>query len=89
MRNEVEKIWKEAVVTESGYYALCHLTMLSVAGLQSVDRMINDCGPVGGMKIGRGNRNTRTKPASIPLCPPQIPHDLNWDRIRNAAVGHW
>jgi hypothetical protein len=30
-----------------------------------------DCG----MKIGRGNRSTRRKPAPAPLCPPQIPHD--------------
>jgi hypothetical protein len=26
----------------------------------------------GGMKIGRGNRSTRGKPAPAPLCPPQI-----------------
>jgi hypothetical protein len=33
-----------------------------------------DCedGEFGGMKIGRGNRNTRRKPASAPLCPLQI-----------------
>jgi hypothetical protein len=30
----------------------------------------------GGMMIGRRNRNTRRKPAPVPLCPPQIPHDL-------------
>jgi hypothetical protein len=30
----------------------------------------------GGIMIGRGNRNTRRKPAAVPLCPPQIPHDL-------------
>jgi hypothetical protein len=23
----------------------------------------------------------------VPLCPPQIPHDLTWDRTRAAAVG--
>jgi hypothetical protein len=34
-------------------------------------------GSVGGMRIGRGNRNTRSKPASVPLCPPQIPHNLS------------
>jgi hypothetical protein len=34
-----------------------------------------DCGEIGGMKIGRRNRSTRRKPASAPLCPPQIPHD--------------
>jgi hypothetical protein len=32
-----------------------------------------DCGAIGGMKIGRGNQNTRRKPAPVPLCPPQIP----------------
>jgi hypothetical protein len=33
-------------------------------------------GEFGGMMIGRGNRSTRRKPAPVPLCPPQIPHDL-------------
>jgi hypothetical protein len=28
-----------------------------------------DDGEIGGM-IGRGNRNTRRKPAPVPLCPP-------------------
>jgi hypothetical protein len=32
-----------------------------------------DDGEFGGMKIGRGNRSTRRKPAPAPLCPPQIP----------------
>jgi hypothetical protein len=35
----------------------------------------DDCGAIGGMKIGRGNRSTRRKPAPAPLCPPQIPYD--------------
>jgi hypothetical protein len=26
------------------------------------------------MKIGRGNRSTRRKPAPAPACPPPIPH---------------
>jgi hypothetical protein len=39
------------------------------------------------MKIGRGNRSTRRKYAPVPLHPPQIPHDLTWDRTRAAAVG--
>jgi hypothetical protein len=34
-----------------------------------------DCGEIGGMYIGRGNRSTRRKPAPVPLCSPQIPHD--------------
>jgi hypothetical protein len=47
----------------------------------------DDYGAVGGMRIGRGNRSTRRKPVPVPLCPPQIPHDLTWDRTRAAAVG--
>jgi hypothetical protein len=35
----------------------------------------DDCGATGGIKIGRGNRSTRRKPALAPLRPPQIPHD--------------
>jgi hypothetical protein len=46
--------------------------------------MVDDggCGATVGMKIGRGNRSTRRKPVPMPLCPPQIRHDLN-----QAAVG--
>jgi hypothetical protein len=40
-----------------------------------------DDGESGGMKIGRG------KPATAPLCPPQIPLDQTRDRTRAAAVG--
>jgi hypothetical protein len=38
--------------------------------------MLDECGAVGGMRIGRGNRSTRKKPAPVPLCPPQITHYL-------------
>jgi hypothetical protein len=31
----------------------------------------DDCGAIGGMKIGKGSRSTRRKPAPAPLCPPQ------------------
>jgi hypothetical protein len=50
-----------------------------VTGLLYKPRMINDdeCGAVGGMRIGRGNRSTRRLFAPVPL-PPQIPHDLTW-----------
>jgi hypothetical protein len=47
----------------------------------------DECGAVSRMKIGGGNRRTRRKPAPVPLCPPQIPHDLTWPRTRAAAVG--
>jgi hypothetical protein len=50
-----------------------------------------DCGATGGMKIGRGNRNTRRKPAPVPLCPPQIPLDqelciIPWRRMGSGCV---
>jgi hypothetical protein len=38
------------------------------------------------MKIGRDNRSTRRKPAPVPLCPPQIPHNLTRARTLAAAV---
>jgi hypothetical protein len=28
-----------------------------------------DCAPIGGIKIGRGNRRTRRKPAPVSFCP--------------------
>jgi hypothetical protein len=43
-----------------------------------------DCGAIGGMKIGRGNRSTRSKRAPVPLCPS---HDLTRARTQVAAVG--
>jgi hypothetical protein len=46
-----------------------------------------DDGEIGGMKIGRGNRSTRRKPAPAPLCPPQIPLDQTRVRTRATAVG--
>jgi hypothetical protein len=64
-----------------------HLVRRPLTGLLYQPRMIDERGAVGGMKIGRGNRSTRRKPATVPLCPPQIPHDLTWARTRAAAVG--
>jgi hypothetical protein len=42
----------------------------------------DDCGAIGGMKIGRGNRSIRRKPAPAPLCPSQIPHDQAQARLK-------
>jgi hypothetical protein len=52
-------------------------------------RMIDDdeCGKVGGMRIGSGNRSTRRKLALMPLCPPQIKHGLTWARTGVAEMG--
>jgi hypothetical protein len=47
-------------------------------GLYSIgDRIINECGTVGGIKIGRQDWGTQWKPAPVPLHPPQILHDLH------------
>jgi hypothetical protein len=56
-------------------------------GLLYQPQMIDDdCGAIGGMRIGRGNHSTRRKLASVPLCPLQIPHDLIQAGTRDAAV---
>jgi hypothetical protein len=66
-----------------------HLVLRSLTGLLYQLRMVDDdeCGAVGGIWIGRGNRSTRIKPAPVPLCPPQIPHKLTWARTRVATIG--
>jgi hypothetical protein len=46
-----------------------------------------DDGEFGGMKIGRGKRNTPRKPAPAPLCPPQIPLEQTRFLTRASAVG--
>jgi hypothetical protein len=38
------------------------------------------------MRIGKGNRSTRRKPAPVPLCPQEIPHDLTRARTRAAFL---
>jgi hypothetical protein len=44
------------------------------------------CGAFGGMRIGKGNRSTRRKPAPVPLCSPQIPHDLGSNPARRSGM---
>jgi hypothetical protein len=57
-------------------FTLCGGTLGTAAttGLLYQPRMIGegDCGDIGGMNIGRGNRSTWRKPAPAPLCPPQF-----------------
>jgi hypothetical protein len=66
-----------------------HLVQRPLFGQLYQPRTIDDydCGAIDGMRICRGNRSTRIKPAPVPLCPPQIPHDLTRARTRVAAVG--
>jgi hypothetical protein len=56
---------------------LSPLGSAATTGLLYPPQMIDDgdCGAIGGMKIGRGNRSTRRKLVPVPLCPPQIPRD--------------
>jgi hypothetical protein len=64
-----------------------HLVLRPLFSLLYQPRMIDDdCGAVGGMRIGRGNRSTRRKVASVPLYSPQILHELIQVRALTAAV---
>jgi hypothetical protein len=47
-----------------------------------------DSGAMGAMRIGKGNQSIQRKPAAMPLCPPQIPHDLIRARTQAAVVGN-
>jgi hypothetical protein len=51
------------------------------------DDRCEDCCAIGEMRIGRVKQSTRRKPVLVPLCPPQIPHDLTWAGTQAAAVG--
>jgi hypothetical protein len=74
-----------AVVVVVSGVGLSPLGTVATSGLLYKPQMIDevDCGAIGGMKIGRGNRSTWRKPAPAPLCPPQIPHD----QTQAATVG--
>jgi hypothetical protein len=62
--------------------------MLLVSMLHSVDdKTIDECVAVDEMRIGKGNRSARRKPAPVLLCPPQTQHDLIWDQTQDAAIG--
>jgi hypothetical protein len=68
---------------------LSPLGTAATSGLLYKPQMMDegDCGAIGGMKMARGNRSTRRKPAPAPLCQPQIPHDQTRAPTRAAAVG--
>jgi hypothetical protein len=70
---------------------LSPLGTVATTGLLYQPQMIDDgdCGAIGGMKIGRRNRSIRRKPAPVPLCPPQIPHDQTRARTWTTEVGSW
>jgi hypothetical protein len=67
-----------------------YLALRPLFGLLYQPRLIDDyvCEAVDWMRIGRRNWSIRRKPTPVPLCPPQIPHDVAWARTRTAAVGN-
>jgi hypothetical protein len=80
---------KSLIIILSGV-RLSPLGTAATTGLLYQPQMINDgdCGVIGGMKIGRGNRSTRRKPAPATLCPLQIPHYHARAQTRSDAVGN-
>jgi hypothetical protein len=67
------------------------LVLRPLFGLLYQPQMIDDeCGAVGGMRIGRGNRSIQRKTAPVLLCPPETPNDLGsnpgrrcWNSVTN------
>jgi hypothetical protein len=64
-----------------------HLVRRPLFGLFYQPRMIHERRAVSRMRISRRNRSTRRKPAPLPVCPPQILHDLTWAQTRAACGG--
>jgi hypothetical protein len=53
---------------------------VSIETIYSVNnRMIKECGAVGGMRIDGRSRSTRRKLALVPLSPPQIPDEMGFN----------
>jgi hypothetical protein len=73
-----------------GRVELSPLLLRPLNGLSYQPRMMDDdeCGALCRM-IGKGNRSTQRKPASLPFCLPQIPHDLTRTWTLAASVGSW
>jgi hypothetical protein len=70
-------------------WGLSPLCTAAITGQLYQPQIMDDghCGAIGGMNMGRGNRSTRIRLASIPLPPPQIPHGQTQARTRATAVG--
>jgi hypothetical protein len=89
---EASCTWSGELTTSSAEVLMrwgwVHLVLQPLFGLLYQPPMTDDdCGAIGGMRIGRRNRSTRIKPASMPLCPPQIPRDLPGLEPGAAVVG--
>jgi hypothetical protein len=73
-RNNDVFLWTFIIIIIISGVGLSPLGTAATSGLLYKPQMIDecDCGAIGGMKIGRGNRRTWRKPAPAPLCQPQI-----------------
>jgi hypothetical protein len=58
-----------------------------LTGLLYQPQMTDEYGAFGAMRNGKGDWSTRRKHAPVPLCPPQIQHDLTWGRTQATAAG--
>jgi hypothetical protein len=69
--------------TESTWYVGHYLAYCTSPGLQmmNVEQSVE-------WELAGKTEVLGGKPAPMPLCPPQIPHDLTWARTRAAAVGN-
>jgi hypothetical protein len=83
------KDWSIIIYVIISGVGLSPLRTAATSGLLYKPHIIDegDYGAIVGMKIGRGNRSSRKKPAPAPLCPPQIPHDQTRALTRAAVVG--
>jgi hypothetical protein len=52
--------------------------MATTSGPTVPAQMIDECGAIGEMSVGRGKGRNLRKPAPVVLCPPQIPHDPSY-----------
>jgi hypothetical protein len=80
-----------SVPRHTGWKSPVHVLRRPLVGLLHQPWIIvgDACEPVGGMRIGKGNRSTWRKPTPMSLCPPQIPRELTPDRTKAAVMGSW
>lgn len=71
-------IYRRAILTRSGkLIKFLGFLFTSISRLSVVDdKMINEHGAIGRMKIGKRNPSILRKPAPLALRPPEIPHYL-------------
>jgi hypothetical protein len=82
-----ENIKKQSIMSFLSF--LWQLRWLFNDAVSINDRMINEYGTMGRMKINREHISTRRNPPHCHFLHPKIRHDQTWDWTRDAAVGRW